>query len=78
MKIQVNGMIYDSEHRDCKCILNEAQGQVYAFIQCIDTGMDGNETAIPKRYWGQYAHAAPEASITRIMQNGGKWPVLPA
>jgi len=78
MKIQVNGLVFDKANPKCKCLLSEAQGQVYAFVQCLDTGMDGQENGIIKRYWGKYSHENEEASIRAIMQNGGKWPVLPA
>lgn len=77
MKIQVNGMIYDESNRDCQCHLADAQHEVFAFIQCLDVGMDGTASAIKKRYWGRYDHDNKEASIRAIMENGGKWPVLP-
>lgn len=77
MKIQVNGMIYDEAIRDCQCQLATTQNELFAFIQCLDLGMDGQETPIKKRYWGRYDHDDKEESIRAIMQNGGKWPLLP-
>lgn len=77
MKILVNGLLYDESNRQCLCILNQSQGLTYAFIQCLDVGMDGRETPITKRYWGQFLRDDKEASIRDIMLNGGKWPVLP-
>ncbi|EMX0133983.1 hypothetical protein AAFW79_004961, partial [Salmonella enterica] len=56
MKIQVNGMIYDESNRDCQCHLADAQHEVFAFIQCLDVGMDGTASPIKKRYWGRYNH----------------------
>ncbi|PXW50388.1 hypothetical protein DFO55_12459 [Grimontella sp. AG753] len=44
MKILVNGLLYDESNRQCLCILNQSQGLTYAFIQCLDVGMDGRET----------------------------------
>lgn len=46
MKIQVNGMIYDEANRDCQCHLATTQNELFAFIQCLDLGMDGQETPI--------------------------------
>ncbi|EBM7196732.1 hypothetical protein T040_22110 [Salmonella enterica subsp. enterica serovar Senftenberg] len=77
MKITANGLVFEETNPHCKCILSEAQGELYAFVQCLDMGMDGRETAIVKRYWGRYSHDAREDSIRSILLNGGKWPKLP-
>ena len=76
MKVMSNQMVYDDTDPLCKCILSQADGKLYAFIQCIDTGMDG-QARYPARYWGTFSHDDPEGSIKRIMAYGGKWPQLP-
>ncbi|WP_075881797.1 hypothetical protein [Vreelandella massiliensis] len=76
MRVQVNQMIYDEADDLCKCVLSQSQGKLFAFIQCIDTGMDGT-ARYTARYWGEFSHDAPEATIKRIMEWGGKWPQLP-
>ncbi|MCX8956983.1 hypothetical protein EHW66_09525 [Erwinia psidii] len=70
IKVEINGLLYDSNNARCKCILSDSQSRLYAFIQVIDG------PAI-KRYWGEYSHNHPEDSIRKIMEYGGKWPVLP-
>lgn len=67
--IKVNNLVYDSENNDCKCILSDTQGKLYAFIQVLD----GDKK---KYYWGSYDHDSPEKSIKAIMEYGGKWPSL--
>lgn len=70
IRVEVNGLVYDSENTACKCILAASQGKVYAYIQVLDD-------AHPRRYWGEYSHEAVEASLKEIMLRGGKWPHLP-
>jgi len=70
IKVEVNGLVYDSQDKACKCILTESQGKVYAFLQVLDG-------SFKKQYWGEYSHAKPEASVRSILLNGGKWPSLP-
>ncbi|ELM1533891.1 hypothetical protein Q3R63_004426 [Salmonella enterica] len=70
IKVEVNGLVYDSSNPKCKCILSDSQRKLYAFIEVLDGDMT-------KRYWGQYSHDAPEESIKEIMRWGGKWPRLP-
>ncbi|MEB0982848.1 hypothetical protein [Citrobacter portucalensis] len=70
IKVEVNGLIYDSGNKACKCILADSQGKLFAFIQVLDG-------SLKKRYWGEYSHDYAEASIRAIMEHGGKWPVLP-
>ena len=70
-----NLMFDDSDDR-CLCIVSQAQGQLFAFIQCIDRGFDGNREEL-KRYWGTFDPDFPEDSIAMIMRKGGKWPDLP-
>lgn len=71
IRVEVNGLVYDSTDPKCQCILSDSQRRLYAFI----TVLDGNVT---KRYWGEYSHDAPVESIKEIMSWGGKWPHLPA
>lgn len=75
IQVEVNNLIYDSSNRDCKCILSDSQGTVYAFLQVLDMGMP--EHPLKKRYWGIYDHDDPEGAIQEIMERGGKWPLLP-
>ena len=77
MKISANGLVFEEGHPQCKCILSDAQGELFAFVQCLDTGMDGQESVMVKRYWGRYSHDDRAGSIEDIMRNGEKWPVLP-
>lgn len=77
MKITANGLVFEEGHSQCQCILSDAQGELFAFVQCLDTGIDGQESVIVKRYWGHYSHDDRAGSIEDIMRNGGKWPVLP-
>ncbi|HBN3195581.1 TPA: hypothetical protein L2F60_004826 [Escherichia coli O25b:H4-ST131] len=71
IKVEVNGLVYDSSNPKCKCILSNSQRKLYAFLLVLDGDM-------MRRYWGEYDHDAPEDSIKEIMQWGGKWPDLPA
>ncbi|EDK1561911.1 hypothetical protein [Enterobacter hormaechei] len=70
IKVEVNGLVYDSSNPKCKCILSDSQRKLFAFIEVLDGDMT-------KRYWGEYDHDAPEESIKEIMRWGGKWPRLP-
>ncbi|HFQ5234011.1 TPA: hypothetical protein ACGUWY_005127, partial [Vibrio vulnificus] len=55
-------------------------GKGFAFIQCLDTGMDGTAERI-KRYWGLYADSLDDEvnkqAIYHIMNSGSPWPELP-
>lgn len=68
--------LYDDSDPLCKCILSQANGGLYAFIQAIDTGMDGKDRHAV-RYWGPFSHDNPEGSVRKILAYGGKWPDLP-
>lgn len=70
IKVEVNGLVYDSTNSACLCLLSSSQNEVFAFLQVLD----GPEK---KRYWGKYSHAMPAESIKKIMETGGKWPTLP-
>ncbi|TDX22471.1 hypothetical protein DFO67_1294 [Modicisalibacter xianhensis] len=72
VKVEVNGMLYEDYHPDCKCIHSRTSSGSYAFIQVLDM-----ETQMVKRYWGPFDIERPEASIESIMRTGGKWPPLP-
>ncbi|MGJ0637483.1 hypothetical protein [Xenorhabdus bovienii] len=73
--MEFNNLLYDSTNSNCKCILADSQGKIYAFVQVLDIGMP--ESLLIKRYWGVYEHNDPEASIKNILMYGGKWPNLP-
>lgn len=77
MRVETDtGLVFDDTDDLCKCILSQAEGQVFAFIQAIDTGHDGSKR-YPARYWGAWNHDAPEDAMRRILAWGGKWPALP-
>lgn len=48
IKVEVNGLVYDSSNPKCKCILSDSQRKLFAFLQVLDGDMT-------KRYWGEYA-----------------------
>lgn len=76
MRVERKPMIYDDSDELCQCVLAQSQGKLYAFLQVIDSGIDG-KARFTARYWGEYSHKAPERSIAAIMEWGGKWPALP-
>lgn len=77
MRIETfTGLVYDETDPICLCLLSDSQNRVFAFIQALDTGFDGQQRH-PARYWGEFDHEAPEDSIHQILSNGGKWPQLP-
>lgn len=69
-------LLFDSGDPDCMLIVSQACGQLYAFVQCLDTGHDGKQRW-PKRYWGPFSWDDRAGSVRRIMETGGKWPRLP-
>ncbi len=76
-KVEVNGMVFDNRDPDCLLFVADACGELYAFVQCLDTGHDGT-ARWPKRYWGPFSWDDRAGSVRRIMETGGKWPTLPA
>lgn len=72
MKVNVNQMIYDDDHPQCSCHVIQSQGQLYAFVQCLDMGMDGEHVVAIKRYWGRFEWDS-EDHLRDILRNGGKW-----
>lgn len=77
MRVETDtNLVFDEHDDDCRLLLSSAQGKLYAFVQCLDTGMNGN-ARYTARYWGEYTHDDPEGSIRRILRDGGKWPRLP-
>lgn len=76
MRVEMNQMLYDDHDPRCKLILSMSNGQLYAFVQCIDRGMDLEDQHLA-RYWGAFTHADPESSVREILAYGGKWPALP-
>ena len=74
--IRENNLVFESTHPSCFLdIFSGPHGHPYAFVQCIDTGING-DLAMPRRYWGRWDHDAPEASMREILSWGGKWPRL--
>ncbi|TCO02176.1 hypothetical protein [Vibrio crassostreae] len=42
MKVQTeNNLVYDSKHPKCQLHFARTHGRGFAFIQCLDTGLDG-------------------------------------
>ncbi|PKF49166.1 hypothetical protein AT251_20965 [Enterovibrio nigricans] len=81
MKVRTeNGLVYDCAHPKCRLHLSRTQGKGFAFIQCLDTGLDGKAERV-KRYWGAYADSLDNRengeSIYHIMRTGSPWPDLP-
>ncbi|CAK2132163.1 hypothetical protein BCT01_24050 [Vibrio tasmaniensis] len=81
MKVQTeNNLVYDSNHPKCQIHFARTHGRGFAFIQCLDTGLDGKTERV-KRYWGFYADSLNdkenEADVYRIMNSGSPWPDLP-
>ncbi|MAW08346.1 MAG: hypothetical protein CME61_08740 [Halobacteriovoraceae bacterium] len=72
-------LLFDDQHPKCNLIVAETQGQLFAFVTCLDLGLPHNRLTAPhqKRYWGKFDWAQQEASIREIMHNGSKWPELP-
>ena len=68
--------VFDDSDERCLCLVSQAQGQLFAFIQCIDRSFD-DEREVLQRYWGKFDPDYPEDSIAMIMRKGGKWPDLP-
>ncbi|MBE8578666.1 hypothetical protein [Vibrio sp. OPT18] len=75
-----NNLLFDSSHPKCQLHYARTHGRGFAFIQCLDTGLDGKAERI-KRYWGFYADSLDEeenkAAIHDIMNTGSSWPCLP-
>lgn len=74
-----NNLLYEDFNEHCKCILTQANGYVFAFVQAIDLGTNPHKPKVvrTKRYWGMWDVENPKASMERILRNGGKWPKLP-
>jgi hypothetical protein len=75
MIVQQNNMTFDDSDERCQLILCESNANIVnyavaAFITVVD-----DSTQACKRYWGMYDINHPEASIRRIMDVGGKWPI---
>ena len=73
--IEVNNLRFCKADKDCKIIIADSEGELYAFIQVVDIGTQGSSRYL-KRYWGKYSHSKEYESIERIMCRGGKWPEL--
>ncbi|MBE8574972.1 hypothetical protein, partial [Vibrio sp. OPT18] len=54
-----NNLLFDSSHPKCQLHYARTHGRGFAFIQCLDTGLDGKAERI-KRYWGFYADSLDE------------------
>lgn len=72
MKVSVNQLVYDDDHPDCICRVVQSQGQLFAFVQCLDMGLSDDEVVYTKRYWGRFEWHS-EDHMRAILENGGKW-----
>jgi len=74
-----NNMLYDDSDARCYCVLSQAQGHYFAFVQALDLGAPHCRYESPhtKRYWGFWNPDDPDESIRNILLVGGKWPSLP-
>ena len=75
----VGNLIYDDADGRCFVRTESADGQTFAFIQCLDLGFAHarHDPPLLTRYWGFWDPDDPEGSIKQIMAYGGKWPDLP-
>lgn len=81
MRIETDtNLLFDSTNPQCYVIKSCANGYTFGFVQCLDIGTRDNRHDKPhiKRYWGALLHDDYAYSIKKIMENGGKWPQLPA
>lgn len=81
MRVQTeNNLLYDSTHPKCELHFARTHGHGFAFVQCLDTGLDGKAERV-KRYWGFYSDSLDDdvnkESIYHIMNSGSSWPDLP-
>lgn len=72
---QSGNLKYDSEHKKCSIEVVSGQDGLYAFLTCLDIGLDGS-LEIQNRYWGRFSWDCEEDSILNILHNGGSWPHL--
>ncbi|OQX33922.1 MAG: hypothetical protein B0D91_13345 [Oceanospirillales bacterium LUC14_002_19_P2] len=75
-----NNLVFDDNSADCLLHVAQSQGQLFAFIQCIDASLEKYQAGnyrLTKRYWGQFAWNDQEHCIREIMRNGGKWQNVP-
>lgn len=67
-------LLYDSAHDLCGIIIRQSQGELFAFVTCLDVREDGNYTKVDqKQYWGRYSHDESAQAIKEILHHGGKW-----
>ena len=80
MKIEndMGNLIFDDSLPDCRKIITQSQGQLFAFIVCLDIGVGEKpfKKPIKNHYWGKFSWENEHDSIRSIMANGGKWPDL--
>lgn len=77
MKIlnDIGNLLYDSENPLCGLKITSSQGNLFAFVTCLDIGgIDREpEKCDQRQYWGEYSHSDPEGAIKEILHTGGKW-----
>ena len=74
-----NNLVFDEGSPLCLLQVEQSQGQLFAFVQCVDASLEEHRAGKnrgTKRYWGRFDWNAKEASIKAILHNGGKWPDL--
>src|SRR5690554_7833352 len=55
IRVEVNQLLYDPRNPTGFYILSESAARLYAFVQCIDRGME-LKAHYPARYSCEYAH----------------------
>ena len=76
----LNNLVFDDHSQLCRLEVAETQGQLFAFVRCVDASLDDYQSGKnkgTKEYWGHFTWDNQESCIKQIMKNGGKWPILP-
>ena len=78
MKVSLDcNFCFDSDDPGCSALVVEGPvSQQYAFVQFIDSSIDG-QARIPRRRWGHWHKSDAAGSLRRIMKSGAPWPALP-
>ncbi|TQV85222.1 hypothetical protein FKG94_03260 [Exilibacterium tricleocarpae] len=75
-----DNLVFDECSPDCHLQVEQSQGQLFAFVQCVDASLQEHRSGKnrgTKRYWGKFDWSTKEESIRAILHYGGKWPTLP-
>lgn len=70
-------LFFDSDHPACGMQIEHGTGgRLFAFVQSVDGGPDG-QACIIRRTWGEWDPDDARRSLIRIMKYGPTWPDLP-